>query len=113
MNKVVENILVDIDERLSRLEECNNNNRKLLLMFAREIHNLSRLLKDVLISLDDFGEITEDTLPEGLFDAVGGGDTIEDMLITLNGGELELQEFEKELEKYKEQLSPDGQLGIS
>tara|TARA_Y100000034_G_scaffold93725_1_gene113483 strand:- start:277 stop:621 length:345 start_codon:yes stop_codon:yes gene_type:complete len=112
-DKLLEDILIDMDDKITWLSECNDNNRKLLLAFAVEIKNLSGFIKEMVMMLDESGSVVKDIFPESSFEIDTGMSKIDEVMNYLNNNQDELEELEKELEEYKEQLSLDGQLGIS
>ena len=111
-------IIQDIDARLTHLEDMQMDNRELIVKLVKQGNTVVEFLKDFQIEEMDPEDLMVERLPElpelPFFDedrvtkTEGLKDIIDDIIERHN----DLKEFEDELEKHKDKITP-GQVGES
>ena len=108
-------IIQDIDARLTHLEDMQMDNRELIVKLVKQGNTIVQFLKDFEIEPLDPSELELgmslpplDTNKEKLERTEGLKDLIDDILER----QADLKEFEKELKKHKDKITP-GQVGES
>ena len=111
-------IIQDIDYRLTHLEDIESDNRKLIVKLVQQGNTMIEFLKQFDIQEVDPMELEMGLLPElpelpspdeeRMSKTVALKDIIDDILER----QTDLKEFEDELEKHKDKITP-GQVGES
>ena len=108
-------IIQDIDARLTHLEDMQIDNRELIVKLVKQGNTVVEFLKDFQIE-----EINPEDLEIGIGlpplpsyeDRVGRTTAIKDIIDDILERQDSLKEFEKELKKHKDKITP-GQVGES
>ena len=104
-------LLLMIDAKLNHLEDISADNRAIIVKLVKQSNQIVEYLKQLEIEvIEDYGieepPIINSNLPnEKLLE-------LKELFEDFNSRKKELKEFEKELEKHKDKLTP-GQVGES
>ena len=108
-------IIQDIDFRLTHLEDIELDNRKLIVKLVQQGNTMIEFLKQFDIEEIDPENLMIEKLPELPFlneDRVARTEGLKDLIDDIIEKHKDLKEFEEELEKYKNEITP-GQVGES
>ena len=105
-------LLLMMDAKLNHLEDITADNRAIIVKLVKQSNQIVEFLKQLELEVQDMEYGIEEPPPFGV-------DLPKDKLLELkelfedfNSRKKELKEFEKELEKHKDKLTP-GQVGES
>jgi len=116
----IKQILIDMDDRLKHIEDITADNRSIIVKLVKQSNQIVQFLKDLEIEttvVDDFEDL-------GVYDNQGRWSTdldeskikkfesLKEMVDEFIDKREELKEFEEELKKHKDKLTP-GQVGES
>ena len=108
-------IIQDINFRLTHLEDIEVDNRKLMVKLVQQGNTVVEFLKQFNIEEIDPENLMIERLPELPFldeDRVAKTEGLKDLIDDIIDKHKDLKEFEEELEKYKNEITP-GQVGES
>ena len=108
-------IIQDIDYRLTHLEDIEADNRQALVKLVQQGNTVVEFLKQFNIEEIDPENLMVERLPELPFfdeDRVARTEGLKDLIDDIIERHNDLKEFEEELEKYKNEITP-GQVGES
>ena len=108
-------LIQDIDFRLSHLEDITADNRKIMVKLVKQGNTIVEFLKqfDVEeVTPEELGLPELPPLPNDLEERADRIQSMKEMVDEFIDKHEELKEFEKELKKHKEKLTP-GQMGES
>ena len=108
-------IIQDINFRLTHLEDIEADNRKLIVKLVQQGNTMVEFLKQFNIEEIDPEDLMVERLPELPFfdeDRVARTEGLKDLIDDIIERHNDLKEFEEELEKYKNEITP-GQVGES
>ena len=110
-------IIQDINFRLTHLEDIETDNRKLIVKLVQQGNTMVEFLKQFDIEEIDPDELEIGLLPELPFsdpdeERISRTVALKDIIDNIIERHENLKEFEDELEKYKDQITP-GQVGES
>ena len=108
-------IIQDIDFRLTHLEDIEADNRQALVKLVQQGNTVVEFLKQFNIEEIDPENLMIERLPELPFfdeDRVARTEELKDLIDDIIDKHKDLKEFEDELKKYKNQITP-GQVGES
>ena len=106
-------LLLMIDAKLNHLEDISADNRAIIVKLVKQNNTIVDYLKQLEIEVvEDYG--LEEPLPIGAKTNVPKDKLLElkELFEEFNSKKEDLKEFEKELKKYKDKLTP-GQVGES
>ena len=105
-------LLLNINDRLSHMEDCSLDTRSVLIKLVKQSNEVVQFLKQIEVEdlTDDYNY--EDIMKPAGEDIVRSGRTekIKDMIDEYMSKQKDLKEFEEELKKHKKDISP-GQIG--
>ena len=108
-------IIQDINFRLTHLEDIETDNRKLIVKLVQQGNTMVEFLKQFNVEEIDPEDLMVERLPELPFfdeDRVARTEGLKDLIDDIIEKHKDLKEFEEELEKYKNEITP-GQVGES
>ena len=108
-------IIQDINFRLTHLEDMEADNRKLIVKLVQQGNTMVQFLKQFDVEEIDPENLMIERLPELPFfdeDRVARTEGLKDLIDDIIEKHKDLKEFEEELEKYKNEITP-GQVGES
>ena len=108
-------IIQDINFRLTHLEDMEADNRKLMVKLVQQGNTMVQFLKQFDVEEIDPENLMIERLPELPFfdeDRVARTEGLKDLIDDIIEKHKDLKEFEEELEKYKNEITP-GQVGES
>ena len=105
-------ILKIMSARIAHLEDATLDNRDLLIKLAKQGNQIVTFLKEVDIEAEVEESSIDNILNNSLKEDENGFKKYQNLLEQLLDKQDELKEFEKELEKHKDKLTP-GQCGES
>ena len=108
-------IIQDIDFRLTHLEDIELDNRKLIVKLVQQVNTMIEFLKQFDIEEINPEDLMVEKLPELPFfdeDRVARTEGLKDLIDDIIEKHKDLKEFEEELEKYRNEITP-GQVGES
>ena len=108
-------IIQDINFRLTHLEDIETDNRKLIVKLVQQGNTIVEFLKQFDIEEINPEDLMVEKLPELPFfdeDRVARTEGLKDLIDDIIERHNDLKEFEEELEKYKNEITP-GQVGES
>ena len=105
-------IIQDIDYRLTHLEDMQADNRELMAKLVTQGNTIVKFLKQFEVAEIRPEEIGIPELPELPISNTEKTERLKDIIDELIERHHDIEEFEKELEKYKDDITP-GQVGES
>ena len=108
-------IIQDINFRLTHLEDMEADNRKLMVKLVQQGNTMVQFLKQFDVEEINPEDLMVEKLPELPFfdeDRVARTEGLKDLIDDIIERHNDLKEFEEELEKYKNEITP-GQVGES
>ena len=108
-------IIQDINFRLTHLEDMEADNRKLIVKLVQQGNTMVQFLKQFDIEEINPEDLMVERLPELPFfdeDRVARTEGLKDLIDDIIEQHKDLKEFEEELEKYRNEITP-GQVGES
>ena len=118
LKKSLIEIIQDIDFRLTHLEDIESDNRKLIVKLVQQGNTMVEFLKQFDIEEIDPMELEMGLLPElpelpfSNEERMNKTAALKDIIDDIIERHSDLKEFEEELEKYKNEITP-GQVGES
>ena len=113
--KTLIDIIQDINFRLTHLEDIEVDNRKLIVKLVQQGNTMVQFLKQFDVEEIDPENLMIERLPELPFldeDRVARTEGLKDLIDDIIEKHKDLKEFEEELEKYRNEITP-GQVGES
>ena len=113
--KTLIDIIQDINFRLTHLEDIEVDNRKLIVKLVQQGNTMVQFLKQFDVEEIDPENLMIERLPELPFfdeDRVARTEGLKDLIDDIIEQHKDLKEFEEELEKYRNEITP-GQVGES
>ena len=114
--KTLHEILLDIKYRLNHLEDIEADNRDLIVKLVKQGNSIVNWLKQIDIEAsieDDYDDFESMRLPSSTKEDQKNSERIEhlkELVDTFLNKQKDLKDFEKELKKNKDMLTP-GQIG--
>ena len=107
-------ILLNMDARLKHIEDITADNREIIIKLVKQGNSIVKFLSKIDIEeLDDeFEDITSPPLSESEKLKSGKMQELKELVEEFMDKQQDLKEFEEELEKNKDKLTP-GQIGES
>ena len=108
-------IIQDINFRLTHLEDMEADNRKLMVKLVQQGNTMVQFLQQFNVEEIDSEDLMVERLPELPFfdeDRVARTEGLKDLIDDIIEKHKDLKEFEEELEKYRNEITP-GQVGES
>ncbi len=111
--QTIKQMLEMIDAKIEHIEDITADNRAIIVKLVKQSNKIVEFLRNLELQIDEEYDIT--AAPS--FDKSSSLDEeklekVKEMLQEFNSRNKELKEFEKELEKHKDKLTP-GQVGES
>tara|TARA_R100001015_G_C4532837_1_gene98798 strand:+ start:11 stop:511 length:501 start_codon:yes stop_codon:yes gene_type:complete len=111
--QTIKQMLEMIDAKIEHIEDITADNRAIIVKLVKQSNKIVEFLRNLELQIDEEYDIT--AAPS--FDKSSSLDEeklekVKEMLQEFNSRSKELKEFEKELEKHKDKLTP-GQVGES
>ena len=113
--KTLIDIIQDINFRLTHLEDIEVDNRKLIVKLVQQGNTMVQFLKQFDVEEINPEDLMIERLPELPFfdeDRVARTEGLKDLIDDIIEKHKDLKEFEEELEKYRNEITP-GQVGES
>ena len=111
--QTIKQMLEMIDAKIEHIEDITADNRAIIVKLVKQSNKIVEFLRNLELQIDDEYDITaapsfnkSSSLDEEKLEKV------KEMLQEFNSRNKELKEFEKELEKHRDKLTP-GQVGES
>ena len=111
--QTIKQMLEMIDAKIEHIEDITADNRAIIVKLVKQSNKIVEFLRNLELQIDEEYDITaapsfdkSSSLNEEKLEKV------KEMLQEFNSRNKELKEFEKELEKHKDKLTP-GQVGES
>ena len=117
-DKITENtlheLLTSINARLGHLEDIEADNRDIIIKLVKQGNQIVKFLSNIEIEdvTDDFDELIAPTLSKADEERSERIQHIKELVEEYMSKQKGLKEFEKELKKYKEEITP-GTIGES
>ena len=109
----LEKVLQDMSFALNHIEDMMADNRAILVKLVKQNNSIVDWLKQVELDVvDDYEDILQPPLSEEEEKKMKKFETLKKILDEFMSKRKDLVEFEKELKKHKDQLTP-GQIGES
>ena len=108
-------IIQDIDYRLTHLEDIEADNRQALIKLVQQGNTMVQFLKQFDVEELNPEDLMVEKLPELPFfdeEKVARTEGLKDLIDDIIEKHKDLKEFEEELEKYRNEITP-GQVGES
>ena len=106
-------ILLDIKYRLDHLEDIEADNRDFIIKLVKQGNQIVKFLSNIELEVEeDFDELMPPTLSEADTERSERIQHIKELVEEYMSKQKGLKEFEKELKKYKEEITP-GTIGES
>ena len=103
-------VIQDIDARLIHLEDTQMDNRDLLVKLVKQGNKIVKFLNQFEVAEINPEEIGLPELPDFPISNIERTERLKDVIDDLITRHQDIEEFEKELEKYKNEITP-GQVG--
>ena len=104
-------LLMMMDARLKHIEDISADNRAIIVKLVKQSNQIVEFLRTLELDVDESYGI-EDPPPFGINLPQDKLDELQDLFEDFKLKKDELKEFEKELKKHKDKLTP-GQIGES
>tara|TARA_Y100000592_G_scaffold81329_1_gene128875 strand:+ start:1114 stop:1503 length:390 start_codon:yes stop_codon:yes gene_type:complete len=117
-DKISENtlheILMDIKYSLNHLEDIEADNRAIIVKLVKQNNQIVKFLSQIEIEdiSVEYDEMIQSPVTEEESEKLKKFETLKDILDTYLSKQKDLKEFEKELKKYKAEITP-GTIGES
>ena len=108
----LEKVLQDMSHSLNHIEDIMADDRKLLVKLVKQNNSIVEFLKQVQIDDVEYEDIMQEPLTEEEERRMQKAQELKEVLEDFMAKKNELKEFEKELKKNKDMLTP-GQVGES
>jgi hypothetical protein len=107
-------ILMDIKYSLNHLEDIEADNRAIIVKLVKQNNQIVKFLSQIEIEdvTADYDDMMQSPITEEENEKLKKFETLKDILDTYLSKQKELKEFEKELKKYKAEITP-GTIGES
>ena len=106
----LEKVLQDMSHSLNHIEDIMADDRKLLVKLVKQNNSIVEFLKQVQIDDVEYEDIMQEPLTEEEERRMQKAQELKEVLEDFMAKKNELKEFEKELKKNKDMLTP-GQVG--
>jgi hypothetical protein len=106
----LEKVLQDMSHSLNHIEDIMADDRKLLVKLVKQNNSIVEFLKQVQIDDVEYEDIMQEPLTEEEAKRMQKAQELKEVLEDFMAKKNELKEFEKELKKNKDMLTP-GQVG--
>ena len=112
--KTLTEILLNISDRLNHIEDSSLDTREVLIKLVKQSNEIVKFLRNIEIEdvTDDFEELTAPTLSKSEEVRSERIQHIKELVEEYMGKQKGLKEFEEELKKHKEEITP-GTIGES
>ena len=113
-DKVLSDVIKLMSARIAHIEDIQADNRDLLIRLAKQGNEIVKFLKDVDIETDQIDDDKIFSNPTSLQNnnELTGFKNYENLLDEIFEKQEDLKEFEEEMQKHKDKLTP-GQVGES
>ena len=108
----LEKVLQDMSHSLNHIEDIMADDRELLVKLVKQNNSIVEFLKQVQIDDVEYEDIMQEPLTEEEERRMQKAEELKEVLEDFMAKKNELKEFEKELKKNKDMLTP-GQVGES
>jgi hypothetical protein len=108
----LEKVLQDMSHSLNHIEDIMADDRELLVKLVKQNNSIVEFLKQVQIDDVEYEDIMQEPLTEEEAKRMQKAQELKEVLEDFMAKKNELKEFEKELKKNKDMLTP-GQVGES
>ena len=108
----LEKVLQDMSHSLNHIEDIMADDRELLVKLVKQNNSIVEFLKQVQIDDVEYEDIMQEPLTEEEERRIQKAQELKEVLEDFMAKKNELKEFEKELKKNKDMLTP-GQVGES
>ena len=105
-------LLLMIDAKLNHIEDISADNRAVIIKLVKQSNQIVEFLKQLELEVQDIEYGIEEPEPFGANLPKNKLEELKELFEDFNSRKKELKEFEKELEKHKDKLTP-GQVGES
>ena len=105
-------LLVMMDARLKHIEDISADNRAIIVKLVKQSNQIVEFLKQLELEVQDIEYGIEEPEPFGANLPKNKLEELKELFEDFNSRKKELKEFEKELQKHKDKLTP-GQVGES
>ena len=107
-------ILLNISDRLEHIEDSSIDTREVLIKLVKQSNEVVKFLKSIEIDdiTDDFGSMSASALSNSEYVKSNRMQELRELVEEFMDKHKDLKEFEEELKKNKEKLTP-GQIGES
>ena len=105
-------LLLMMDAKLNHLEDISADNRAIIVKLVKQSNQIVEFLKQLEIEVNDLEYGIEEPPPFGANLPKDKLEELKELFEDFNSRKKELKEFEKELKKHKDKLTP-GQVGES
>mgnify|MGYP003133723611 FL=1 len=100
-----------IDAKINHIEDVTADNRDLLIKLIKQNNSIVNYLKQLEIDIvEEYDDLTKPPMSEDEIERMRKVDDIKEVLNEFIDKRKDLVEFEKELKKHKDKLTP-GQVG--
>ena len=102
-----------IDAKINHIEDVSADNRALIVKLIKQNNSIVKFLSELSIELEEMpSSYTEETYSKLSNEQLQNSEKLKSMLEEFMDKHSELKEFEDELKKHKDKLTP-GQIGES
>ena len=110
--KKIESMLKMLDAKIEHIEDITADNRTVIIKLVKQSNELVKFIKQLEIEeiQDDYTDTPFLKEAEGNIDRINKVQTLKQLIDEFMTKRSELEEFEKELKKYKKEITP-GQIG--
>ena len=104
-------LLLMMDARLKHIEDMSADNRAIIIKLVKQNNSIVNYLKQLEIDIvEEYDDLTKPPMSEDEIERMRKVDDIKEVLNEFIDKRKDLVEFEKELKKHKDKLTP-GQVG--
>ena len=111
--ETMKEMLKMIDAKINHIEDVSADNRALIVKLIKQNNSIVKFLSELSIELEEMpSSYTEETYSKLSNEQLQNSEKLKSMLVEFIDKHSELKEFEEELKKHKDKLTP-GQIGES
>ena len=111
--ETMKEMLKMIDAKINHIEDVSADNRALIVKLIKQNNSIVKFLSELSIELEEMpSSYTEETYSKLSNEQLQNSEKLRSMLEEFMDKHSELKEFEDELKKHKDKLTP-GQIGES
>ncbi len=111
--ETMKEMLKMIDAKINHIEDVSADNRALIVKLIKQNNSIVKFLSELSIELEEMpSSYTEETYSKLSNEQLQNSEKLKSMLEEFMDKHSELKEFEDELKKHKDKLTP-GQIGES